>query len=232
MAAQEARFRQRCVMPRVAAEPSLRSNLEARLTATRREGEALLLAGLEAMLGASLAYIRRTLTTQKSAAYRPRADQTATLMEAEADLAWETVAAHVAAVNGSACFALQGANLDAFLTVFGSQLYAVTVEHLRRHCGGVATLGAPLLRRDVTLLAAAVGQMRLPRLDALFSDLNALCDLFIIPATSLRALATEGTRLGALPPAVLMDFVRLRADYNSNKALINAQLSVLVQEQY
>jgi hypothetical protein len=213
----------------VAGDPSARSSLDARLAATRRESEALLLAGLEAVMSASLSFMRRTLTGQRPNFYRPRADADAGGLDSSSCPAWDDLCDQVTSMNATASFALQGANLDRYLLVYGTQVYALVVDHVRRHCGGVSTLGAPLLRRDITVLSGAIAEMRLPKLDALFADLRALCDLFFVPLTSLRALVTEGSRLSGLPAAILLEFARLRADYAGNKALVNAQLSVLMQ---
>ncbi len=114
--------------------------------------------------------------------------------------------------------------------LFGVHVHSVVMEHLKKMTGSISNLGAALLARDVQELVATIKGFHLTKLDQLFGDLQALCNIFFVQPSSVRALLTEGSKLSKIDPQTIVDFIKLRADFASNKTLLMSQLSFVTPQ--
>ena len=115
--------------------------------------------------------------------------------------------------------------------LFGVQVHTVVVAHLRKMTGGISNVGAALLARDLSELTSTIHLFHLTKLDQMFADLQALCNIFFVQPGSVRALLTEGSKLSKVDPQTVFAFAQLRADFEKNKQLIVSQLFFVPQQQ-
>jgi hypothetical protein len=176
-----------------------------------------ILQALDRCLNAALKYIQRLLQKhQKGTDYKPK-DESA-LLDPAPSRACDAVCGYLASAFESVMAALEGKNLDKFLSVFGLKLYSTLVEHLQRL--QVSQIGAGLLARDVKEYESIVREFYLNAVTEKFYELRTVCHLFFVGVDNLRALILTDNKLSKMDANSLHDFIRMRTDYNANRAKI------------
>lgn len=175
--------------------------------------ESLLLGGLERTLDAAIRHCNKLLLPQKTTSYKPKDDK-ALEDNDEGSAAFGAVADYVERVYNDSLQALEGQNLDKFLTVFAFQLLHAIRTHLNKF--QISTLGAALLKQDLKLIQDGTRKFRLPAVDQLFDNLLSKTQMFYVAPEHLPALllTPEFKKINMDELAAL---VKLRADFHANK---------------
>jgi hypothetical protein len=115
---------QHWIVTRMVAQPNTQVICETRLRELMGKIESQLAGALAKMLGASLKYTQRLLSTkQKQIDYRPREDDSDAVLDGKPSSACESVVHFVNTQYEAIVTCLDGKNLDKFLTVFGLKLH-------------------------------------------------------------------------------------------------------------
>ncbi|KAG1662389.1 Exocyst complex component 5 [Nymphon striatum] len=111
---------------------------------------------------------------------------------------------------------LDGKNVEAALTEFGTRLHRVIFEHLQQF--QYSSVGAMSVICDVNEYKKCVMDFKIPLINTLFDTLHAMCNLLVVVPENLKQVCTND-QLAGMDKNVLMNFVHLRADYKSAKIL-------------
>ncbi|XP_031564159.1 exocyst complex component 5-like [Actinia tenebrosa] len=110
--------------------------------------------------------------------------------------------------------ALDGKNLEAVLTEFGTRIHRLLFEHLQQFTfssdGGMRAIC------DINEYRKCMKEFKVPLLVSLFETLHQLVNLFIVMPDNLKQVC-GGDLLASLDKSVLHQFIQLRADYRTSK---------------
>ncbi len=183
-----------------------------------RSVENILLSGLGRCVDAKLRYVERLLSKQRPSDFRPR-DEAACFDSSEACF---QVCQFVRGQLNTVVDALQGGNLDNYLTVFGHRLYDTILAHLKKFT--VNPTGAMVVAADVKSYQDAVMGCQIEAVNDYFSQLREMASLLMIPVGQIAVLVKQ--RLAEVPVSEIHDFVRIRSDYAKQRVAILSALNM------
>jgi len=160
------------------------------------------------------------LSKQKPTDYKPKEDSAA-LFDIKPSKECRSLCAFVSALYESAFAALDGKNLDKFATVLGFKLYTVVVAHLKKF--SVSPTGATLLLRDIQEYQRCMRGFNVTAVSDEFDRLRTVATLFFSDVDNLPVVLDD-VKVKAVERDQLHDFLKMRTDYNANKARIVSML--------
>ncbi|XP_064622369.1 exocyst complex component 5-like [Lineus longissimus] len=167
--------------------------------------------GLDRSLLASIGWVKYILNSeQKKTDFKPDDDVPMQMFSPPCRGVVKYVSGQLESIRD----ALDGKNVEAVLTEFGTRFHRVVYEHLQKY--EFNSMGAMLAICDVNEYRKCVQEFKVPIVTQLFNTLHALCNLLVVVPDNLKQVC-NGEQLGGLDKAVLQSFVQLRADYKTAK---------------
>ena len=204
------------ILPRLHAHTNIQGVCEQRLREVLSGVEAELLQGLQRCLSAQLKLMSKLLLKQKATDYRPKDEEA--LFSGKPTATCSAIVDSMAHAYEGVVSHMEGKNVDHYLTVLGLRCYDLLTEHLQKM--QVSELGAGVLSRDCKEFEQMVVGWHIREVVEKFSVLRSVSNLFFVSVENLPAWVGQEVKVRGMGREDLMKFVRMRMDYQQNKARI------------
>lgn len=176
----------------------------------REQMEVRLDTGIDKSLSSIVGWMRNTLKNEQ----KKNDFATDTPTELQCTLACKHVCTYMQEIVRSIYTSLDGENVTAVLTEFGTRFHRLLYEHLQMYT--FTSMGAMMVICDINEYKKCAGKLHIPFVTNLFESLHALCNLLVVAPENLRQVCV-GEQLANLDRAILHSFVQLRSDYRAAK---------------